>query len=221
MQNNFYVDDLLKSVAQEDQAIQLIKNVKAMCLSGGFKLTKFLSDNKRVLQSIPKKERRIGVKDKDLVPDLPSEQALGVLWNTETDNFGFKVTLKQKPMTRRGLLSIISSVYDPLDLAAPFLLQGKLINQEFCRANLGWDEVIPEKIQIQGTKWEENMKQLESIEVERYYKPTTFGIVMECSLYHFADACEYGYGKVSYLRLVDNNGIIHCSLILVKLVLPH
>ena len=49
LQNNFYVDDRLKSVAQEDQAIQLIENVKALCLSGGFKLTKFLSNNKRVL----------------------------------------------------------------------------------------------------------------------------------------------------------------------------
>ena len=55
LQNNFYVDDLLKLVAQEDQAIQLIKNVKAMCLSGGFKLPKFLSNNKRVLQAIPEK----------------------------------------------------------------------------------------------------------------------------------------------------------------------
>ena len=216
LQNNFYVDDLLKSVAQEEQAIQLIKNVKVMCLSGGFKLTKFLSNNKRVLQSIPEKDRRKGVKDKDLVGDLPSEQALGVLWNTETDNFGFKVTLKQKPMTRRGLLSIISSVYDPLGLAAPFLLQGKSINQELCRANLGWDEVIPEKIQIQWTKWEKNMKQLERIAIERCYKPTTFGTVMECSLHHFADACEYGYGQVSYLRLVDKNGRIHCSLMIGK-----
>ena len=112
-----------------------------------------------------------------------------------TDYFGFKVTLKQKPMTRRGLLSIISSVYDPLGLAAPFLLQGKLINQELCRANLGWDEVIPEKIQIQWTKWEKNMKQLEKIVV---------------------DACDYGYGKVSYLRLVDSNGRIHCSLMIGK-----
>ena len=79
LQNNFYVDDLLKSVAQEDQAIQLIKNVKAMCLSGGFKLTKFLSNNKKVLQSIPEEDRRKGVKDKDLVGDFPLEQALGVL----------------------------------------------------------------------------------------------------------------------------------------------
>ena len=145
-------------MAQEDQAIQLIENVKAMCLSGGFKLTKFLSNNKKVLQSIPEEDRRKGVKDKDLVGDLPSEQALEVLWNTETDNLGFKVTLKQKPMTRRGLLSIISSVYDPLGLAAPFLLQGRLLNQELWRANLGWDEVIPEKIQIQWTKWEKKLK---------------------------------------------------------------
>ena len=216
LQNNSYVDYLITSVAQEDQAIQLIKNVKAMCSSGSFKVAKFLSNNKSVLQSITKKNRRKDVKDKDLVGDLPSEQALGVLWNTETLNFGFKVTLKQKPMTRRGLLSIISSVYDPLGLAAPFLLQGKSINQELCRANLGWDEVIPEKIQIQWTKWEKNMKQLESIAVERCYKPTTFGTVMECSLHHFADACEYGYGQVSYLRLVHNNGRVHCSLMIGK-----
>ena len=50
------------------------------------------------------------------------------------------------------------------------------------------------------------MKQLVKIAVERCYKPTTFGTVVECSLHHFADACGYGYGQVSYLRLVDNNG---------------
>ena len=72
LQNNFYVDDLLNSVAQEYQAIQLIKNVKAMCSSGGFQLTKFLSKNKSVLQFIPEKDRRKGVKDKDLVGDLKS-----------------------------------------------------------------------------------------------------------------------------------------------------
>ena len=159
-------------MVQEDQAIQLIENVKAMFSSRGSKLTKFLSYNKRVLQSIPKEVRRKGVKDKDLVGDLPSEQVLGVLWNTETDNFGFKVTLRQKPMTRRGLLSIISSVYDPLGLAASFLLQGRLINHELHKENLYWDEVIPVKIQLQWTKWEKKSKQLEKIAVERCYKPT-------------------------------------------------
>ena len=64
-----------------------------MCSSGAFKLTKFTSNNKRVLQSIAEKDKVKGVKEKDLAGNLPSEQALEVLWNTETDNFGFKVTL--------------------------------------------------------------------------------------------------------------------------------
>ena len=57
---------------------------------------------------------------------------------------------------------------------------------------------------------------MESIVPERCYKPTTFGTVTECSLHHFADACKYSYGQVSYLCLVDNNGRIHCSLMIGK-----
>ena len=78
-QDNFYVDDLLKSLDNEKEAIKLIKNVKAMCASGGFKLTKFLSNSKQVLQSIDAANRRQGVKDKGLMDDLPAEQTLGVL----------------------------------------------------------------------------------------------------------------------------------------------
>ena len=36
LQNNFYVDDLLKSVANEDIAVQLIKKLTGMCHEGGF-----------------------------------------------------------------------------------------------------------------------------------------------------------------------------------------
>ena len=128
LQDNFYANDLLKSLGNESEAIKLIKNVKAMCASG-FKLTKFLSNSKQVLQSIDEANRRQGVKDKDLMSDLPAEQALGVLWDTEP--------VRQKSWTRRGLLSVISSVYDPLGFATPFLLQGKLLIQQLCKKKLG------------------------------------------------------------------------------------
>ena len=59
LKNNFYVGDLLKSVANEDITVQLIKKVAGMCHEGGFNLTEFTSNSKRVLQSIPEKRQRI------------------------------------------------------------------------------------------------------------------------------------------------------------------
>ena len=78
LQNDFYVDDLLKSVANEDISVQLIK-VTGMCHKGGFNLTKFTSNSKRVLQTIPEKDIQSGVKDKDVAKNLPEDQVLGVL----------------------------------------------------------------------------------------------------------------------------------------------
>ena len=111
-----------------------------MCHEGGFNLTKFTSNSNRVLQLIPEKDRRSGVKDKDLVKNLPEDQVLDVLWNIEDDAFGFNLALKSKPMTRKGVLSVLSSVYDPLGFGAPFLLKGKQILQKLCEQGLKLDE---------------------------------------------------------------------------------
>ena len=57
------MDDLLKLLDNEKEAIKLIKDVKEMCASGGFKLTKFLSNSKEVSQSIDEADKRQGVTD--------------------------------------------------------------------------------------------------------------------------------------------------------------
>lgn len=46
------------------------------------------------------------------------------------DTFTFKVTLLEKPFTRRGVLSIVNSVYDLLGFAAPVMLKGRKILQQ-------------------------------------------------------------------------------------------
>ena len=60
----FYVDDLLKSVLNADKACQLIEDVINMCAKGGFNLTKFTSNEKKVLVKIPEEKRRKGIKMK-------------------------------------------------------------------------------------------------------------------------------------------------------------
>ena len=132
LKNNFYVDDMLKVVENEDKAIGLMKGVKSMFQEGGFNLTKFTSNSKGVLQCIPEKDRKMAIKNSDLLGSLPEERALGVLWNVENDTLGFKVNLKEKPLTRRGVLSVLSSIYDPLGFGAPFL-KGNRIIQKVCQ----------------------------------------------------------------------------------------
>ena len=78
-------------------------------------------------------DRRKGVDEQQLTNQtLPTEAALGVLWDVENDMFIFRVNLKEKPGTRRGMLSILSSIFDPLGLVSPFVLKGRKILQQLC-----------------------------------------------------------------------------------------
>ena len=97
------MDDLLKSVSNEETAIKLIQGVRKILADGGFHITKFVSNNKQVLASIPEDERRKGVLDQELeFGMLPTEKVLSNYWNTEEDSIGFEVRLKEKPNTKRG-----------------------------------------------------------------------------------------------------------------------
>ena len=91
------------------------------------------SKKRRVLETIPEKERSKEVNSLDLSHGhLPIERALGVQWLVDSDELGFNIILKDKPLTGRGILSTISSIYDPLGMAAPILLPGKKILQDLC-----------------------------------------------------------------------------------------
>ena len=214
LRENFYVDDLLKSVNSEDDAIKLIKNVRSMCNEGGFNLTKFISNSKKVLHSIPETFRRNDVKDKDLGCKLPDEQALDILWNVEASTLGFKIAIKEKPLARRRMLSTLSSIYDPLGLGAPFLLKEKQIIQTLWAQNFRWDDQVPQDIGNNWKKWNNQLNLLKNLHISRCFKPPKFGRIKETSIHHFSDASDSGYGQASYLRLVSETGRINCCLLM-------
>ena len=96
---NFYVDDCLKSVRTEDEAIED---------KSGFRLTKWIRDKRTVLNS---------VNDLDFDhTDLQLGRALGIQWCVEMDSFRFEIIMKERRMTRRGIVSAVSSTYDLLGL---------------------------------------------------------------------------------------------------------
>ena len=103
MNRNFYVDDCLKSVPTVPEACRLVSQLTDLLVTGGFHLTKWLSNCREILKSIPASERAPSVKDLDL-EDLPLDRALGTQWDVVRDTLSFKVAKRLVPDTRRGIL---------------------------------------------------------------------------------------------------------------------
>ena len=152
------MDDLLKSVDNPKTAMILVKSVVDMCKSGQFYLTKFISNNRELLISIPEDQRRNGVKNADLIGDLPAEKALGIQWNIPDDSFTFNIQVNRRPLAKRKMPSIISSIYDPLGLASPFLLEGRQLLQSLCNQLVLWGDVVGPQLRKDQERWEQKLK---------------------------------------------------------------
>jgi hypothetical protein len=216
---NTYVDDCLKSVDSVDSGIQRATELRELLQKGGWRIHKYLSNSRELLHAIPDSERSKTVLDLDLDSErLPSDRALGVIWHVEEDKLGIQIGDRtDKPLTRRGMLNSVSSVYDPLGLLTPFVVPAKALLQEVCKLGLSWDEPLPEHICTQWARWLSDLSKLSELRIGRCVAP---GILFEeisvCQLHHFADASKVAYGAVSYLRIVDKAGTIHCNLIMAK-----
>ena len=217
VRGDFYVDDGLKSVPSVEEAINLIERTKTLCMKGGFNLHKFISNRKEVIEAIPMEQRTKGIKELDFTKDhLPLERALGVQWFVESDEFHFKVELKDRPLTRRGILSTVSSIYDPLGLIAPFLLQCKRILQGICKDGAHWHDPVPDNVRMHWARWRGDLLNLSKVKIPRCYKPVDFGEAKSVELHTFSDASTLGYGQCSYLRMINGEDKIHCALVMAK-----
>lgn len=211
---NFYVDDCLKSVRNEEQAVKLVNELIMLLKRGGFKLTGFVSTSRKVLMSVPEVDRSRALRNVDLGhgEQLPTERALGVSWNVEDDSFVFTNNPKKRTITRRGMLSTMCSVYDPAGYLSPFTLKAKLLMQELTRKKVDWDELMPEQELHDWLKWLEDMTVIEKVRIPRCLRmPGPREEYFE--LHHFSDASNSAYGAVTYLRAV-NDGT--CKLLLAK-----
>ena len=97
------------------------------------------------MAKLPPEDLSKELKNLDLdTDDLPMQRSLGLNWDLDTDSFTFRVSLKETPFTRRGVLSTVSSLYDPLGLIAPVTIQGKLILRNLISGTVDWDEPLSE-----------------------------------------------------------------------------
>ena len=120
-------------------------------------------------------------------------------WHVESDELGFKIVLKDKPLK-----------------AAPILLPGKKILQDLCKEKIDWDDPLPEEYRVCWERWRNGLPTLERFVLARCLKPLNFGTSVSRQIHSFSDASFIGYGQVSYLRQVNDRQEIHCAFLMGK-----
>ena len=120
------MDDYLDSFTNRINAIKTIHDVINILNTGSFRLHKWISNDREILLSLPNSKISSKVVDLQL-NDLPIEQALGLLLDPQKDVLQIKAVDKDLPVSKRGILSFISSIFDPLGMIAPAILEPKLI----------------------------------------------------------------------------------------------
>ena len=210
--HGFYVDDYLKSLQTEAKAIEMVTDLPKLLARGGFRLCKWLCNKKEVPEAVPDSERVAGLQDLNLQA-LPIERTLGVLWDVNNDEFTYSMKPNIQPLTRRGLLSAVSAIYDPMRLITPFTIRGRKLIQDLVREKVSWDEPLSEQ-HLAG--WQECLQELEfgpKIKVDRCLLPKEFWDISQAELHHISDASTAAFGAASYLRVVNTQGQIRCNLL--------
>ena len=209
---SFYVDDGYISVPTDQEAVELIENTKQLCLKGGLELHKFVSNSDVVMKSLQSNEKSVSLE----LPGSDSvERALGVIWCVQSDTFQFRIVVPVKPFTRRGVLSVISSIYDPIGLVSPFVLEGRKILQELCIQGADWDDAIPGELESRWRKFISLIGNLSKLKIKRCLHSHRSDI-NAIEFHHFSDASFKGYGQCSYARYVYQDDSVSCSLIIAK-----
>ena len=214
LRDAFYVDDCLVSFSDVDSALEAVEGISSLLRDKGFRLTKFVTNDEVVLSHIPDTDRASAVKDLQVTS---RSTALGIKWDVWTDQLYFDVGLSAFlfDVTKKKMLSFVSSLFDPLGLISPVLIGGRIIFQDATRLKLGWDEILPVDLIRKWKSWYDSLSQLSVVRVDRCIKPEVFDCgAME--LHHFSDASSAAYGCCSYLRAVNAVGEIHVSLLCSK-----
>ncbi|XP_062703662.1 uncharacterized protein LOC134286107 [Aedes albopictus] len=221
---NHYVDDYLDSVDSVDEAVQLASDVRTVHARGGFQIRHWMSNSPEVLRRIGEQNSQ-EVKSFVMDKDSQQERILGMVWLPSEDVFSYTTSFRRDlerlfdaavTPTKREVLRLVMSLFDPLGLVASFVIEGKVIIQEIWRSKVGWDEQIPGEILPRWQQWLEILRSLDKVKIPRCYFPGYSQEAYESlELHVFVDASESAFAAAAYFRVVDN-GTIRCCLVSAK-----
>lgn len=205
MSHDWYVDDLISGCNDESKLIQIYQKIVDKLDSACLPLRKIKSNSTLFLNFISDKVNCN--QDNFKIISSPSH-ALGIEWNPNTDNILIVSSKLQDcnsgmPFTKRSILSITSSFFDPFGLISCCIISCKIILQSLWSLKLGWDDEIPANVQTLWNKFIDNVHHLQTIKIPRH---ACCSNPVRIELHSFSDASLKAYAGCVYLKSTDALG---------------
>lgn len=208
---NHYVDDLLDSCDNEEEAIELAIQVKTIHAAAGFNIRNWLSNSSTVLERIEGAcaDKQIAF-HADRIASGKTDKVLGMMWDSVSDVFTFSSAVRSElqPMvyegkipTKREILKCVMSLFDPMGFLSHFSIHGRIIIQEVWQSGISWDDLIDERLNEQWKEWVAYFSKLGEIRIPRCY----FNVPKQpenIELHIFTDASEKAYCCAAYFRTI-------------------
>ena len=217
VKESFYVNDGLPSVETKQEAIQLHHELSNLFSRGGFKLHKWDSNSREVLNSISPEIRSTNLGNSDNFV-----KTLGMEYSSTSDHFQFScanLSVQESQLTKRDVLSDSAKIFDPLGLISCVTAVVKIIFQQLWETGITWDEPLPPDIQQEWLNWRMQLPEISNIGIPHCYSSVDSKI-FDRQLIGFSDATERAYCGVVYLRSLDTAGGVHTSLVMSKTRVP-
>ncbi|XP_067637293.1 uncharacterized protein [Eurosta solidaginis] len=217
--NNHYVDDLVHCFSSESEALKIIPEVVWVHKEGGFDLKRMVSNSLLVNKMFNDNHESQQVLSLDKETSQV-QKVLGMCWDTRQDTLRFATSFARvdkrllegaRAPTKREVLSITMSLFDPFGMAAEYSLVAKLILQLTWRKNVDWDEEIPTDARGLWSKWLAMLDDLGNLSIPRCY--SEFFISTPVELHVFADASEVAFAAVAYWRVMETSGTVKLAFI--------
>ena len=199
---NSYMDDIPASVKTEEEALQRMSEINEILEPKGFKIKKWFHNSYKSPSdcSIQQSVQTIPGTDGNL---LDTEGVLGMMWDIIGDTLYFKgnqLIDASTHSTKRTILSVTNSIFDPLGLLTPFTTQAKMVMRRVWahEPKLNWDSTLPPQI---GKDWKVILSQLDEVTKVSFCRPMCPAESLGSPiLVIFCDASMNSYGAVAYLR---------------------
>ncbi|XP_025155791.1 uncharacterized protein LOC112588842 [Harpegnathos saltator] len=207
-----YVDDILAGADDLGEARSRQRELSSLLMAGGFRLRKWAASHPELLSGIPEGDREPLVPLPD--PGAVGASVLGVGWIPVEDAFCFSVNPgAQSAISKRGILSVVARLYDPLGWLGPMVVLAKILLQDLWLAGLGWDEAFPSPLSRRWDAFSTGLAEVSAIRVPRW---TGWSPEVEIQLHGFSDASERAYAAVIYLRARRSDGTTRIALLASK-----